>query len=41
MNMYKKKILYRSDAKPLACFKEIYYKNFIMQELENVEWKSN
>lgn len=39
MNMYKKKTLYKLDAKPLACFSEIYYKGFIMQELENVAWK--
>ena len=41
MNMYKKKILYRQEAKPLACFQEIHYKGFIMQELENVSWRSD
>ena len=30
MNMYKKKILYRNDAKPLASVQEILHKNFIM-----------
>ena len=39
--MYKKKILYRSEAKPLACFSEIHHKGFIMQELENVNWRPN
>ena len=41
MNMYKKKILFRHDAKPLACFDEIHYKGFITQELENVKWKTS
>lgn len=41
MNMYKKKILYRQEAKPLACTSEIMYRGFIMQELENVNWKSS
>jgi hypothetical protein len=41
MNMYKKKILFRQEAKPLACFSEIYCKGFIIQELENVMWKTS
>lgn len=40
MNMYKKKILYRQEAKPLACFSEIHHKGFMMQELECVSWKT-
>jgi len=38
LNMYKKKILYRQEAKPLACFSEILYKGFTMQELEVIKW---
>ena len=30
MNMYKKKILFQHEAKPLACFSEIYKRGFIM-----------
>ena len=30
MNMYKKKILFKHEAKPLACSQEIYYKGFVM-----------
>ena len=41
MNMYKKKILYRQESRPLACNSEILYRGFIMQELENVHWKSS
>ena len=41
MNMYKKKCLYRQEARPLACSSEIMYRGFIMQELENVLWKSS
>ena len=41
MNMYKKKILFKHEAKPLACSQEIFCKGFVMQELENVQWKTN
>lgn len=40
MNMYKKKILFRHEATPLACFSEIHRRGFVQMELETSTWTS-
>jgi len=43
LNLYKKKILYRQDAKPLVCFTEIHNSRnvVIKNEFEKAAWETS
>ena len=41
LNMYKKKTLFKKDAKPLACKKEILPNGFFSTDFDTQIWKNN
>ena len=40
LNMYKKKILYRQEARPLSCKVEILPNGFFSPDMQNQKWKT-
>ena len=41
LNMYKKKTLFKKDAKPLACKREILPNGFFSADFDTQKWKNN